>query len=76
MPFELVSDFKFARDDVKDGTIIQNIVMGRTTYVTFSLKIKESARKGDYNLGKMLFVTTDSFNNYCEVELTDRKSVV
>jgi len=75
LPFELVSDFKFARDDVKDGTIIQNIVMGRTTYVTFSLKIKESARKGDYDLGKMLFVTTDSFNNYCEVELTQKHSI-
>ena len=75
LPFELVSDFKFARDDVKDGTIIQNIVMGKTTYVTFSLKIKESARKGDYNLGKMLFVTTDSFNDYWEVELTQKPSI-
>ena len=75
-PFELVSDFKFTRDDVKEGTKITSLAVAKVTYITFSVKIKESARKGDYDLGAMHFATTDSFNEYCSVDLIQPTPVI
>lgn len=70
-PFELTSDFTFTREDAPANTTIQNIVIGRVTYLHFQLKVKESARNGVYDNMTMKFMTTDSFNEYCEVELAN-----
>lgn len=75
-PFELVSDFKFTRDDVKENTKITSLAVAKVTYITFSLKVKESARKGEYELGAMHFATTDSFNEYCSVDLIQPTPVI
>ncbi len=73
-PFELVSDIKLSRDDMKEATNLTMLSIAKVTYLEFQVKVSEAARKGTYDGTDhkgipVSFVTTDSFNNYITVDL-------
>ncbi len=64
--FELASDVVCT--DSK-GNKMENISVGDTAYIKFSVRIPLNAKKGRYNDIPVTFITTDSFNDYQEVTL-------